>query len=419
MLRSRPEWTTWAWWRRPVGTVYLATLVMSVGKGAWFTAWVMFLTRSAGLSAAEFGVGVTAAGVLGLFVGAPFGYLADRVGAREMLIVLGLVQAVALSSFAFLDDFLAIMVATCFLVAAERSTPGIRIALITGLTTGKERLGAISTTHVMTQAGIAVGAIIGGLVLVVDSRPGYLAFVSFCGGVAVVFAVLLLRVPHVDSLRDKKVKRGVLVLRDRPFLVLAFLNGLLALNWGMLQPGISLWIVAHTDFQPWVMGPIMGGNAVVMVLFMNRVNRAGNTVAGAARLGLRSGLVLALSCLIFAATYHGSGPVVLGVLLAAAAVHVLGEMYFVGSGYGVSVGLTPEDAHGEYQGVFLTGQTAAMMLAPGIMTGLLVGLGVGGWFVLGALYLVGGFGTVAVTAWALRLRRQAAATEPVRELEPS
>lgn len=401
---NRPEWTTSAWWRRPVGTVYLATLVMSIGKGAWFTAWVMFLTRSVGLSPAQFGIGVTAAGVIGLFVGAPFGYLADRIGAREMIVVLGIVQGLALFSFAFLDDFLAIMVSTCVLTAGERSTPGIRIALLSGLTTGRERLTAIATTHVMTQAGIAVGAIGGAVVLVLDARPGYLGLVTFCGTVSALAALLLLRVPHVDSLRDKKVKRGVLVLRDRPFLLLAFLNGLLALNWGMLQPGISLWVEAHTAAPLWLMGPIMGGNAVVFVLFMNRVNRSGSTVTGAARLGLRSGIVLAVSCLIFAATYHGSGLWVQVVLLAAAAVHVVGEMFFVGSGYGVSVGLTPEDAHGEYQGVFLSGQTAAMMLAPGIMTALLVGMGIGGWLVLAALYLVGGLGTVAVSGWALRQR---------------
>jgi MFS family permease len=407
-LPNRPEWTTTAWWRRPVGTVYLATLVMSVGKGAWFTAWVMFLTRSVGLSPAQFGIGVTAAGVVGLFVGAPFGYLADRIGAREMIVVLGIVQGLALFSFAFLDDFLAIMVSTCVLTAGERSTPGIRIALLSGLTAGRERLTAIATTHVMTQAGIAVGAVGGAVVLVLDTRPGYLGLVTFCGAVSALAALLLLRVPHVDSLRDKKVERGVLVLRDRPFLLLAFLNGLLALNWGMLQPGISLWVEAHTAAPLWLMGPIMGGNAVVFVLFMNRVNRSGSTVTGAARLGLRSGIVLAVSCLIFATTYHGSGPWVQVVLLVAAAVHVVGEMFFVGSGYGVSVGLTPEDAHGEYQGVFLSGQTAAMMLAPGIMTALLVGMGIGGWLVLAALYLVGGLGTVAVSAWALRQREQPA-----------
>src|ERR1044072_4500764 len=212
----RPESTTSAWWRRPVGTVYLATLVMSIGKGAWFTAWVMFLTRSVGLSPAQFGIGVTAAGVIGLFVGAPFGYLPDRIGAREMIVVLGIVQGLALFSFAFLDDFLAIMVSTCVLTAGERSTPGIRIALLSGLTTGRERLTAIATTHVMTQAGIAVGAIGGAVVLVLDARPGYLGLVTFCGTVSALAALLLLRVPHVDSLRDKKGKSRGLVLRRPP-----------------------------------------------------------------------------------------------------------------------------------------------------------------------------------------------------------
>jgi hypothetical protein len=37
------------------------------------------------------------------------------------------------------------------------------------------------------------------------------------------------------------VKRTVLVLRDRPFLVVTQLNGLLAVNQGMLDSGIPLW----------------------------------------------------------------------------------------------------------------------------------------------------------------------------------
>jgi hypothetical protein len=81
---------------------------------------------------------------------------------------------------------------------------------------------------------------------------------------------------------------------------------------------------------------------------------------------------------------------------------VAGELFFTGSGFGLSVGLTPGDAHGEYQGVFTTGQSAALTLAPGIMAALLVGLGVAGWFVLAALYLIGGVGSVAAGRWALR-----------------
>lgn len=413
MIRSwrRPEWTTLAWWRHPVGPIHAAALVLSLGRGAWFTCWAMFFIKSVGLTNAQFGVGITLAGVAGLVLGAPLGYVADRVGTRETLIVLTLVQGLAILSYAVVRDFWAIVAVTCVMIAAERSTPAIRVAVISGLTPpGDERLNSISTARVMTQAGIVVGALLGGLVLSAESRVGYLSLIVLYGVANLLAAALLLRVRHVRSLADRKVRRGALVLRDRPFLAATLLNGLLALNWGMLDSGVPLWISAHTRAPLWVMGLLMGFNAVVIVLFQNRVSRAGATIAGAGRLGLWSGLFLAVSCGVFAATYHGSGTYVLVVLFLAAVMHVVGELLFVGSGFGLSVGLAPQDAHGEYQGMFNTGQAAAMMLAPGAMTVMLVEGGRLGWLVLAVVYVLAGLGTVATARWALREREAGGVT---------
>lgn len=405
----RPGWTTARWWRQPVGPIYLATLVLCIGKGAWFTCWAMFFTRLVGLSPAQFGIGVTAAGMGGVLAGWPLGYLADRLGARETLIGLGVVYGLAMYSLAFVRSFWAVVLVTCVLIAAERPAPSIRVALISGLTSGAERLRGISTTHVMGQAGLVLGSIVGAIVLSADDGSAYLMLNLFCGTTSIVFAGLLFRTPHVESLGDRKVSRKVLVLRDRPFLLITLLSGLLALNWGMLSSGLPLWINTHTRAPAWVMGVIFGLNAAVVVLFLNRVSRSGSTVRGAARLGLWAGVALAVSCLIFAASYHGSGPVVLIVLLCAAGVYALGELYYSGSGFGLSVGLTQDAAHGEYQSMFATGQSTAQMIAPGVMTLLLVGWGVAGWFALAALYLTGGLGIIAASRWAMRTpRRQAA-----------
>lgn len=411
----RPACTTMAWWDRPVGTVYLASLVLSFGKGAWFTCWALFFIHSVGLSPAEFGIGITAAGLVGMFAGGPFGYLADRLGAREILIALQVVEGVAILCYLFVSNFWAIVLVTCVMVAAERSAPGIRIAVVSGLTTGEDRLNSISTTRVMTQAGIVVGAALGAVVLSIDSRPAYLALIVFYGAVNLGCAGLLWRVPHVQSLRDRTVKRNVLVLRDRPYLSLTLLNGLLALCWGMLTAGVPLWIANHTRAPSWIMGVLIGFNAVVIVLFQNRATRAGATVRGSARLGLWSGILLAASCLVFATSYQRAGFAVLVVLVIATAVHVVGELLFMGSGFGLSVGLTPDDAHGEYQGVFNTGQAAALALAPGVMTVLLVEWSVAGWFVLAGVYLVAGVGTIAAGGWALH-EQPAGVGEPAGQL---
>ncbi|WP_405528538.1 MFS transporter [Streptomyces avidinii] len=409
----RPEWATVEWWRRPAGPVYLASLVLSLGKGAWFTCWALFFLHSVGLSTAEFAFGITAAGVVGMIVGGPLGYLADRVGARETLVVLGTVQGLAILSYTWAHEFWAAVAVTCVMIAADRATPGIRIALLSGLTTGEERIKSISTNRAMTQGGIVVGALAGAYVLSLDNAAGYLGLIVMYGGTTVGCSVLLLRVPRVASLSDRKVRRRVMVLRDRPFLLITLFNGFLALSWGMLDSGVPLWITHHTHAPLWVMGVLMGANAVVIVLFQNRVSRAAEAVPGAARLGLWSGVLLAASCGIFAATYRGSGAWVFVLLALGAAVHVVGELFFVSSGFGLSVNLTPNDAHGEYQGMFATGQATALTFAPGIMTVLLVDWGVAGWFALAAVYLVGGIGTLGAARWAMRKPQEPAAETPI------
>ncbi|MFI5586758.1 MFS transporter [Amycolatopsis sp. NPDC051758] len=403
----RPGWTTADWWRSPVSPIYLAGLVLSLGRGAWFTCWAMFFIRSVGLTPAQFGFGVTAAGIVGMVVGGPLGYLSDRIGSREVLVGIGVVQGAAIFSYTFIHDFWLILLATCLVTAGERSAPGIRIAAISGLTTGEERLSSISTARVVMQVGTVVGALVGGFVLSLDTRTGYATLLGIYGALHVFCALLLaFRLPHVTSLADRKVKRRTLVLRDRPFLVITGLNGVLALNWGMVDPGIPLWISHHTHAPLWIWAVVVGISAGGTVLFQNRFSRWGATVSAAAKLGMWSGIALAASCVVFAFSHDGAGLLVVGVLILATLVYLVGELLFVGSGFGLSVGLTPEGAHGEYQGVFGTGQAAAMMLAPGIMTLLLVEWSVAGWFVLAAVYLLGGFGTLFAGRWALRDRER-------------
>ncbi|WP_410656966.1 MFS transporter [Amycolatopsis sp. lyj-112] len=413
----RPGWTRSDFWQAPIGPIYVATLVQAVGRGAWYTCWALFYLRSVGLSPAEFGIGVTAAGVVGMLAGMPFGYLADRVGPREVLIVLSVVQGLATIALAFISGFWAVMLVTCAVVMAERAGPGIRIAVVSGLTSGPGRLKAISNCHIMKETGAVAGSLVGGFVLFFDSRPAYVALVAFCGAAHLVFALLVSRVPHVESLRERKIRRKVLVLRDRPFLVFTVLSGVLALNWGMLDAGLPVWLTTHTQAPPWTMGALMAFNGVVIVLLLNRFTQAASTVPRAGRLGILAGVTLGASCVVFATTDGGTGTVVIVLLFVAAAVQVVGELFFVSSTYGLAVGMTKEDAHGEYQGMFTSGTGAAMMLAPGLLTALLSGWGVAGWLLLGALFVAAGVGLPLAGRWSMREQRKEEATGPHTEMK--
>jgi len=388
----------------PLAEVQLATLVLSLGSGAWFASWAIFFTRSVGLSATEFGAGVTVAGVAALVLGSPLGYLADRVGTRETLVCLSVLQGAATFCYLLISGFWGFVAVALVAVTAQRVTPGIRVAVLAGLTSGPERLRAISTNRVVQHIGLTVGSALGAGVLALDDRAAYVALVCLYGALNLAAAALTLRIAPVAPAARSPDARGMRVLRDRPFLLITLLSGVLALNWGVLDTGLPLWIVAHTKAPLWTVGMLVAGNAVAIVCFQNRASRAAEKVPSAARLGAYSGTALAVACLLFALTYRRGGLIVIALLLVAAAVHTFGELLFSASGWGLSVGLTPDEAHGEYQSTFAAGSATALSIAPVLMTTMLVGWGVLGWLTLAVLFLIGGLPTVPAGRWALRTR---------------
>lgn len=220
----------------PLAEVQLATLVLTLGTGAWFTCWAVFFTRSVGLSATSFGAGVTAAGVVSLVLGSPLGYLADRLGTREVLVCLGMVQGLATLGYLLVSEFWGFMAVSLVAVTAQRIAPGIRVALVAGLTTGGDRLQAISTNRVIQHVGLTVGSALGALVLVLDRRAAYLALVVLYAVLNLAAAMLTLRVERVPPVPRTPGGPGMRVLRDRPFLLITSLSGVLALNWGCWTP---------------------------------------------------------------------------------------------------------------------------------------------------------------------------------------
>ncbi|MEE3920061.1 hypothetical protein V2I01_22935 [Micromonospora sp. BRA006-A] len=67
-------------------------------------------------------------------------------------------------------------------------------------------------------------------------------------------------------------------------------------------------------------------------------------------------------------------------LLAGALVHVVGELWHAAAGWGISFGLAPAHAHGQYQGAYGMGMQLGSMVAPVVVTTLAIGWGVpAGW----------------------------------------
>jgi hypothetical protein len=197
---------------------------------------------------------------------------------------------------------------------------------------------------------------------------------------------------------------ALVVLRDRPYITLAAMTGVLSLCWGMLSSGVPLWIVRHTHASPSLGAAIVLINSVAIAAFQVRVARGIESPLEAARGASAAGALLAASCVLFALTAGLGGPGAAALFIAAGLVHVAGELLFVAAQWGLSIPLMPPGASGQYQGMFATGEATAQMLAPVLMTTLVAGWGRPGWLVLAAVFLVATAPALPATRWALVTR---------------
>ncbi|MFF2042002.1 MFS transporter [Kitasatospora sp. NPDC058170] len=373
----------------------LMSLVNTVGNGLFITVSVLFFTRSIGLTPGRVALGLTVAGVCGVLAGVPMGRLADRVGSRRLLLVVGPLEAAAVLGYAFVHSFAAFVALACAATVLERGSVAVRSALIARALPAEGQVRARALLRSVMNAGLVVGSGGAAIALQSDSYTGYvivlvLDALSFLGA-----AALLVGLPVPDGPAGPAEAAGAPVkrrtaLRDRRYLLVTALHAVLELQLAVLGVGLPLWIVLGTDAPPAVLAAVNVVNCLLVVLFQVRASRGVTDVATAARACARGALLLAAACLVYAAAQYGPAALAAGVLLAGALVHTLGELLTSAGGWTLSLDLADPRAHGEYQGVFMSGQAAAHVIGPLVITLTAVDHGAVGWVVLAGLFALAG-----------------------------
>ncbi|MFD9943716.1 MFS transporter [Nonomuraea sp. NPDC059023] len=393
----------------PARTLALAQLTNSLGDGAFYATSALFFTRVVGLSAAQVGVALTVAWACGMLAGVPLGHVADRWGPRRTAVVLAVATALALSAFLVVRAYPLFILVACLYACCQGGLTSARQALLAGLVPPEERTAVRAHLQSTLNAGLAVGAGIGGLALSFDTAPAYLAVFAL-DAVAFLLAALMLRrlpeVPPVPAAPAGTRAPRLAVLRDRPYALITFLNAIMYLNMPLLSLGLPLWIVERTDAPKPVAAALLVVNMLSVVIFQVRVARQVTDLPSAARVGGRSGWVFLAACLVYAVSGASIGPwAAVAVLVSAALIQVFGEMMQGAAAWELGFALAPADKQGQYQGFFGMGPQIARMLGPVLMTTLLIGWGTAGWLVLGVLFLTAGLALGPAIRHAQRTRQ--------------
>jgi MFS family permease len=393
----------------PPRMLALAQLTNSIGDGAYYVCSALYFTRIIGLSPTQVGLGLTLGWAVGSFAGVPLGHLADRRGPRGTAVLLALATGAAVALFLMVRSFVPFLVAACLYTSCQCGLGAARQALLAGLVEATARTRTRAYLQATTNAGIAIGAALGGAALQFDTRGAYLAAFALDAVSFLASALVLLRLPAVPGAPPAPHGEPALaVLRDKPYAAISALNMIMLLYMPMLSLILPLWIVQWTVAPRWMVGALLVLNTVAVVLFQVRVARRVTGLASATRLVRYAGLFLLAACAVFALSTVGTSSWLAGlVLVVGAGLQVVGEMLLASGSWEISFGLAPPDKHGQYQGFFGTGVSVARMLGPLLLTALIITWGAPGWLVLGGLFVLAAVAMTPAVRWAERTRQPA------------
>ncbi|MFJ1753532.1 MFS transporter [Kitasatospora sp. NPDC088134] len=388
------------------------SFVNSLGAGMFMTSSVLYFTRIVGLPMAEVATGLFCGAMAGLAAGLVAGRIADRWGAKETQIGVMLIGAATVACYLAVRTFwpyllVSVLLGVVFAAAKSSQAPLVRHFGGDNPTVFRAYLRS------STNLAIALGALIAGVGIQLDSAPAYLCLV---GGRAVGFAgsaLALLRLPRPAPLPppgDGRRRWGA--LRDRPYLTATVLNSLMALHYAVPTFLLPLWIVDHTAAPRWMVSGALLLNTVLVIGLQVRVSR-GVDDTGAAGLRMRyAGAAVLVGLVMMAAASGRSTWVAVALLLAAVAVYTFGELWHAAASMEYSFGLAAPHAQGEYSGVFGLGAGVAEALAPAVIGALALTWGPPGFLALGLGFLVVGASCRPLIDHSLRKAAEAAAPTP-------
>ena len=407
----------------PGGKVGLRLAVMAiidaVGTGAFLAVSVPFITRAVHLSSGELGLGLTLAAAIALGTAIPIGILADKIGPQKVLVGVSLWRCACFLVYPFVQNLWQFLAVVCLLGLADKAAAPMEQALVGQAVPTTERVRVIAALRSMRNVGFTIGALLGGVGLLIGTRSGYMAILLLNAASFAVLATLAARLPVVNALtKDLRRRFSVSVLRDRSFLSFSGISAVLTMHMTLLSIGIPLWIVIHTKVSPVVITPLLMVNTVLAVVLQVRASRGTDTIAGASSALVRAGASLAACCLLLIAVPKLPVILAVGVLLLAMIALTGGELWQSAGGWGGSYLLAVPGQEGVYLSVFWLGVSVQQIAAP-ILIAAIVTVGSTGWVVLAAVFAASGLAAPAIGRWAQAQVTSRTQPDPDPDPDPS
>ncbi|MET7622716.1 MFS transporter [Streptomyces sp. NPDC005408] len=385
----------------------LGSLWDSVGTGLWLPVSILYFVNEARLLPGQVALGMSIAGIFGLFGSVLSSWPIKRWGPRRMLIIFSASQAALTLTYMAVDSFAAYLPVAIMSVLAARSGRVCRNVLIGTLAESEQRIRVRALTRGAGNAGVAVGTATAGLLLQSQADSAYL--ILLCGNSLSFLATTtaawgVQRDTQGQFAQSKSEARKTRVVGDRPFLFITLVTTVVGVHDAILVIALPLWITSNTEAPEALMAVLLLVNTVMCVTLQLRASRNTESLTGGVRVLRWSGLAIGVSCLVYWSSMLG-GPVTAAVLLlVAVTIHTCGELWFQAGSWGIFYSLAPPKRLPDYQALFSLVNVGSDVLGPVAVTMLITGWGPPGWGVLAAVFITAAITYPSLARWAEKLR---------------
>ena len=368
----------------------LSTFVNTFGNGLFMTVDVIYFTTIVGLSPAQVALALSIAGGLALSLSIPSGHIADRFGPRNISAYAVAAEGIVMAGLFFVHSFgpfLLIHIVMGMLGVVAQTT---RMATIAKLGGEESRVRLRAYQRAVTNFGISVGTLFAGIGLAINSAAGYKALLLGDATTFVIAGLLYLKLPFVEPTVERGEPFSFEALKDKVFLGATLSNAFMSVHFVLQSVGIPLWVVRETNAPRWWVSVIMLMNTIAVMLLQVAASKGSATLFGGAKSYRLASYFISLACLLYAYA-HGVNAFLAALLLALGmASHIVGELIGSAGSWSIGFGLADENHQGQYQGVWGLSWSLSGTLGPSIVTALVIGIGISGWWILAIVFAING-----------------------------
>ena len=368
----------------------LSTFVNTFGNGLFMTVDVIYFTTIVGLSPAQVALALSIAGGLALSLSIPSGHIADRFGPRNISAYTVAAEGIVMAGLFFVHSygpFLLIHIVMGMLGVVAQTT---RMATIAKLGGEESRVRLRAYQRAITNFGISVGTLFAGIGLAINSAAGYKALLLGDAITFVIAGLLYLKLPFVEPTVERGEPFSFEALKDKVFLGATLSNAFMSVHFVLQSVGIPLWVVRETNAPRWWVSVIMLMNTIAVMLLQVAASKGSGTLFGGAKSYRLASYFISLACLLYAYA-HGVNAFLAALLLALGmASHIVGELIGSAGSWSIGFGLADENHQGQYQGVWGLSWGLSGTLGPSIVTALVIGMGISGWWILAVVFAING-----------------------------